>query len=389
MRKMVISLLMLLGALLPAAGQHTDKRQAQAKKDRLQQEISILEKQLAANAKQKNTETKQLQLLQAQIGARRELLQQSERELRVIQDSIYANQKRINRLQERLDTLTLYAEKLIRGAYKNRDARVWYMYILASDNVSQALQRFGYLRNLSGQMSAQAVRIREARALLEVQQQRMAVLREEAARVRDTRRGEVEKLQREEHRALELVNTLDKNKKKYQKQLAGKQKEIRSLEAQLRRRAENEAKNARKKGKAPPEDIKLSRTFEDNKGKLPWPVEGRVVVQFSKPGKYGLNNTVGINIATAPGAEVCAVFDGVVVQKGITGHDVFVLIRHGGYYTLYSKLTNLDEAVKVGQKIATGQRIARVATVENDTWLLFGIWKGSKPQNPEPWLRKP
>ena len=44
---------------------------------------------------------------------------------------------RIDSLQVRLDTMTFYYNKLVKGAYKNRDARVWYMYILASENLAQ------------------------------------------------------------------------------------------------------------------------------------------------------------------------------------------------------------------------------------------------------------
>ena len=43
--------------------------------------------------------------------------------------------------------------------------------------------------------------------------------------------------------------------------------------------------------------------------------------------------------------------------------------------------------VKAGDKVKTGQTIGRVDTINGDTQLHFEVWKGTKPQNPEGWLK--
>ena len=51
-------------------------------------------------------------------------------------------------LQARLDTMVAYSSRLVKSAYKNRDSRIWYMYILASENVAQGFRRMNFFKNL-------------------------------------------------------------------------------------------------------------------------------------------------------------------------------------------------------------------------------------------------
>ena len=100
--------------------------------------------------------------------------------------------------------------------------------------------------------------------------------------------------------------------------------------------------------------------------------------------KLPFNN--GITIAVSKGAEVQAVFDGIVKQIVVMpGYNQCVLVQHGNYFSFYCKLKST--AVKPGDKVRTGQKIGSVDTINGETQLHFQIWQGSKPQNPETWLR--
>jgi murein hydrolase activator len=63
-----------------------------------------------------------------------------------------------------------------------------------------------------------------------------------------------------------------------------------------------------------------------------------------------------------------------------------VLVKHGDYFTLYSKLQSVY--VKKGDKVPTGHLIGLVRTGENGTEFHFEIWQGRSKQNPQLWLRK-
>ena len=192
---------------------------------------------------------------------------------------------------------------------------------------------------------------------------------------------------------------LKKDKNKYQKQLATKQKQVEALNREIEKiiasyiAQQNAAsKDSGKAGtKQKPIDYKLAADFEKNKGKLPWPAEGPVVEKFGKHNHPVYTSIVmpfnnGINIALSPGTQIKAVFDGEVKNIIVMpGYNKCVLVQHGSYFTFYCKLAGVE--VKAGDKVKTGQVIGTVDTIDHQTQLHFQVWKEKTPQNPENWLR--
>ena len=389
---LILTFLMLLWCL-GAAAQDVSKQQSE--RDRLQKEIAILEAQIKENTAKSNNALTSLNLVQRQVKARRELVNRSDREIRVLSDSLYAMQREINRAQERLDTMTLYYNRLIKNAYKNRDARVWYMYILASRNLGQATRRFSYLRGLSTQMNAQARRIQETRAELEQRRARLDSTRTEAQALRASYQAELTKLQQEEASSKKLVSQLNANKSRYQSQLNSKKKQVDALNKQIQKMissAMGSGKSTGAKKTSTEIDTKLASEFAANKGKLPWPAAGVVVESFGqhnhpvyKNVKLPFNN--GVNLAVDKGTEIRAVFDGVVKQIVVMpGYNQCVLVQHGNYFTFYCKLASVS--VKAGQKVTTGQVLGRIDTISGETQLHYQLWKNTDPQDPELWLAR-
>lgn len=389
----IYMVVVLLSVSMAASAQ--DTRAQEEKKARLEREIAIIDKQLAQNASQSSSMLTDLSLIRKKISNRKALVSESDRVIRQYSDSIYLAQKEINRLQARVDTLTAHYSKLVLSAYKNRDSRIWYMYMFASDNLGQAFRRFGYFRNLSTQMKNEAKSIRTMQDELALKQERLALLKKDAEAVRAERKKELDNLKKDESKADSVVKKLQKDRKKYQSQLASKKKEINALNREIERLIANAMnkdgqKTSSKKPKAPV-DMKLDAEFSKNKGKLPWPADGPVVSRFGKhyhPVYKNLelppNN--GVDIALAKGEHVKAVFDGVVSQVLVMpGYNQCVLVQHGNYFTLYCKMKNI--AVKAGDKVKTGQLIGDIDTINGQTQLHFEVWKGKDPQNPETWLR--
>ncbi len=383
----------LLSVSMAASAQ--DTRAQEERKARLEREIAIIDKQLAENASQSSSMLTDLNLIRKKISNRKALVSESDRQIRQYSDSIYLAQKEINRLQARVDTLTAHYSRLVLSAYKNRDSRIWYMYMFASDNLGQAFRRFGYFRNLSTQMKNEAKSIRGMQDELTQKKERLAVLKKDAEAVKAERQKELDNLKKDESKADNVVRKLQKDRKKYQSQLASKKKEIDALNREIARLIADAMKKDGQKtsGRKPkaPVDTKLDAEFSRNKGKLPWPADGPVVSRFGKhyhPVYKNLelppNN--GVDIALSRGEHVKAVFDGVVSQVLVMpGYNQCVLIQHGNYFTLYCKMKNI--AVKAGDKVSTGQLLGDIDTINGQTQLHFEVWKGKDPQNPEAWLR--
>ena len=387
----LMTTLLLLSVSVAASAQ--DTREQEAKKARLEREIEIIDKQLAENASRSNAMLSTLDLIRKKISNRKTLIADSDRKIQKYSDDIYLKQKQINRLQARIDVLTDHYSKLVLSAYKNRDSRIWYMYMLASENLGQAFRRYSYFKNLSSQMNDEARKIKDAKEELLKEKEKLAKLKKEAQAVKAERVKELEKLNKEEAQSAKVVKDLQKNKKVYQKQLAAKKKQVVALNKEIERIVAEAVKNQSSSSgsKKAPVDYKLAEDFVKNKGKLPWPAEGPVVGKFGKQYHPVYKNLElppnnGIDIAVSKGTEVKTVFKGVVSQVFVMpGYNQCVLISHGNYFTFYCKLKSVN--VKAGEKVDTGEVIGKTDTINGESQLHFEVWQGTKPQNPSNWLR--
>lgn len=371
-----------------------DTRAQEEKKARLEREIAIIDRQLADNASQSSSMLSDLTLIRKKISNRKALVTEADRQVRKYADSIYLTNREITRLQVRIDTLTSHYSRLVMSAYKNRDARVWYMYMFASDNLGQAFRRFGYFRNLSSQMKSEAQRIRDMQDELAVKKERLDRMKKESEAVKASRQKELDELRKDENKADGVVKRLQKDRKKYQNQLTAKKKEVNALNREIARiiAAAMKTDDQKKKDQVRAQlDMKLDAEFANNQGKLPWPADGPVMSRFGKQYHPVYKNLElppnnGVDIALAKGTSVNAVFDGVVTQVFVMpGYNQCVLVQHGNYFTLYCKMKGL--VVKAGDKVRTGQALGTIDTINGQTQLHFEVWKGKTPQNPEQWLR--
>lgn len=387
LKYLILSALVLVTWALPLYGQEAQRQQ----KAKLEKEIAIIDKQLAANASKSSDELTKLSLVRKKISNRKALIAQTDKQIAEYNAKINAKQREINKLNARVDTLESHYSRLVLSAYKNRDARLWYMHILSAEDVGQAYRRFGYFRNLSSQMNSEAKKIRVAQEELKVEKEKLAELKSQAQKVKNEQAEELAKLKKEEAESDKVVAQLKKNRKKYEAQLAAKKKQVNALNKEIERIVAQAVGGGSKGGKKKPVDVRLSGEFSANKGKLPWPAEGPVVDHFGqqyhpvyKNLKLPFNS--GINIALGSGTEVKAVFNGVVSQIVVMpGYNQCVLVQHGNYFTFYCRLKGVK--VKAGDKITTGQVLGTVDTINGETMLHFQLWQGTKPQNPEHWLR--
>jgi len=157
-----------------------------------------------------------------------------------------------------------------------------------------------------------------------------------------------------------------------QQQLAESAGRLRDLLAGLQRRKEQ----ARPQG---------SSDFETGRGKLPWPLRGKVIAGFGSqvhPRYKTRTNNLGIDIKAGPGAQVRSVAPGrVAYADQFMGYGNLIIVDHGaGFYTLYA---NLDEmSAKVGTEVAAGTTVGTASD-----YLHFEIRKDGKPVNPIDWLK--
>lgn len=134
-------------------------------------------------------------------------------------------------------------------------------------------------------------------------------------------------------------------------------------------------------------DRKLSGSFERNRGRLPMPISGsyRIVSHFGQYNVEGLKGVTldnkGINIQGQPGAAARSIFDGEVSAVLAFDGTMVVMVRHGGYISVYCNLKSVS--VHRGQHVSARQSLG---TVGQDNILQFQLRKGTAKLNPEAWI---
>jgi murein hydrolase activator len=133
-----------------------------------------------------------------------------------------------------------------------------------------------------------------------------------------------------------------------------------------------------------------SQSFDHMRGKLPWPVLGRLSTRYQTPRDNGAGGVRwnGVMIDTARGAKVRAAFYGrVVYADWLQGLGLLMIIGHsGGYMTLYGHAEVLYKSV--GDWVAPGDVIAALSDTEGvNPQLYFEIREGRKTVDPKVWLK--
>lgn len=384
--KRFFATILIIAAAVIEAGAQDVSAQREAKK-KLEEEIAFIDNQLKNIINRQKASTQQLTIVQKQVSNRKKLVDEADAEIRVLRTQINAATAQINSLQATLDTLKYYYGDLIYNAYKNRDNKVWFMYILGSENIGQGYRRFAYLGNLSESANAQADNIMQTQDRLKEEKTRLDSLVTVATATRAQRQREYENMKADEKKSRNLVNSLSKSRTQYTRDLQTKKKQVDALNREI----ERILKKAVNEQKAETIDYTLAERFEDNKGKLPWPVKGIITGKFGNHThpvykNIQLPTSNGIDITAAKNASVQCVFDGTVKQVLVMpGYSQCVLLQHGTYYTFYCRLGKVS--VKAGQKVSTGDEIGTLDVSDDTSVLHFQVWKGTDKQNPEIWLR--
>lgn len=125
------------------------------------------------------------------------------------------------------------------------------------------------------------------------------------------------------------------------------------------------------------------------KGKLPWPLKGKVLHSYGST-QTGQLNWKGMVINANYGQSVKAVYSGTVVFADyLRGYGLVVLLDHGkGDMTLYG--FNQSLLKKEGDKVTAGEAIALAGDTggQSRPSLYFEIRRNSKTQNPKSWLTR-
>jgi len=390
------SIIVLLAFVFCAlSGQTKDELQKQ--KQKAFTELKLARELMGKTAVKRSNSVQHYRILQKGINSRAQLISTLEQEVKLIDKEVNEVSNQISKLEaENIKNREEYA-RLIYYAYRNHTDYEKMMYILAGASISQSYQRYKYLKYISDYRVQKATEIKSVMKELDTRGEELNRLRNEKLAVMEEKEVEQEKLVKERGQRSAMIEQLKKEETRLKRDIAEKERITKELESKIREIIEEEARKLNSRNiyaALTPEQELVGNDFRKNKGKLPWPVDkGIVTVGYGNhaiPGLRGssvMNN--GIDINSAPGTMVRAVFEGEVTKVfAILGANYTVLIRHGEYLTVYLNLINVR--VKTGDTVLTKEIIGEAFTDESNgvAELHFEVYQEKEILNPEAWLSK-
>ena len=393
-------LLLILAALFCALNLAAQNQSLDALRDeirRAEEEIRATNELLAKTKKDKQVTQNQLKLIQNRIRNRKQIIANLEKQTQVINGDIGTKNDTVHAMQNELTQLRKEYADMVYAAYKNYKLNNFLVFLFASKDFNDATRRISYMRRYNRMRQQKAEQIKSVADSLHVQIGELENRKAELTKVRDTRTQEVSSLGKDEKQYQSSLSEINTKSGKLSSEIRKKQSQINKLQQRIQAIIAEEARKNRATPKSAAQEeyiANLSGRFDQNKGLLPYPVRGGVIVD-----RYGVHphatqkglmvNNKGVNIASGSGAEVRAVFEGDITQiVFVQGLNNTVIIRHGNYLTTYSNLASVN--VKTGDKVAFNQVIGRLSNSDDsdDCVLHFEIWKETENLNPEQWLRR-
>jgi septal ring factor EnvC (AmiA/AmiB activator) len=441
---LVLFTLLSVGALAQQSREELQKKEQELKK-----ELSDLNRQLSETQKNKKLSLNELALIKRKVAKREELVRGINNQINELDNTIYLNEMDIYRLRKELDTLKLKYAKSIVFAYKSRGSYEYLNFLFSARNFNDAIKRMAYLKSYRQNRETQAVAISQSRAMLTQKVDVLNSNKKERLVTLSAQSEQLKVLQEDKKAQDKVVAQLKGQESVIAKQIKDKEKQRvrmqQAVMAIIKREIEeaarkdkiakqkaiddakknaaaatpknntsdnavknntavtNSAKNNEpivlaKAGSRPyspfestEEGRETSMHFEQNRGRLPWPVDrGNVFIEFgvsTVPGTKLKQNSDGIHIALPEGSAVKSVADGEVSYVGEVNGDQVVMVRHGKYFTVYQQLSSAS--VSVGKEVKAGSMIGRSGkSIDGEGCIIFTINnERGVPLNPDQWLR--
>jgi murein hydrolase activator len=423
-----------------AAAQPGTRDELEKQKQQLKKELEQTERMLSENKTKSKENYMQWKLVNDKLNIQDRIIDNINRDINLLDNNLIRTQRDINRYDKLLDTLKQeYARSMV-YAYKNRSNYDFLNFIFSAASFNDAIKRMAYLksyrnyREMQGQniLHTQELRRQRVEELTGTKQKKTIVLQD-----KDKEIGVLEKEQKEKDR---ILSELKKQGKQLNDKMTATRKQLKKVDnaiaAAIKRALEDARKLAIKKAadeeakrvaaakaaaknnvaanpatgatkktetrkadvkKAPAEgsvllnseNIALNTNFVNNRGSLPTPVDGYVLMHFGRnqlPSGTWVDMT-GITIAADIGKSVKTVFDGTVSNVVFVEDMQVVIIQHGKYFTTYSNLSNVS--VQRGQAVKTGQVIGKVAAnLDGIGAADFYVSDEKNFLDPEKWLRR-
>lgn len=362
----------------------------------IQKDLKTHKKKLESVKRAEKSATEELRNANAELNRIEKLLASQRDKIKKIQISISSLQSDINKNKESIRFQGNLLKKRLRAFQRMSRENDALLILLSGEDFSRTLRIFRYISDLSTYDYKLINRYKEAvNILLEKQNNLKRLSAELETEEKKLTKLEVSLKEKKKERESLLVS-VRKEKKSYEKMIKELQEASNRLARIIQESERRESELRKKRGARPgvmEEEIVEDSGFAKLKGKLPWPVNGSVAIQYGTQVDPLFNLPVfrsGIHINTSRGSSVKAVHEGkIVFADDFKGYGRLVIVSHGnGYHTLYGNLSMIffKNGVIIKEQAVIGE-VGESATF-GTSGLYFELRYKGKPLDPQQWLRK-
>jgi len=357
-----------------------DAAEQEVKLQQLRQRIQSVRQELASMVGERNTQQQALEKAEKEIGRVTAALRKLEQQSGEARDKMLELHAQRDSEQESLQAMRTVLAQELRTAYMaGRQERI--KLLLNQEDpalLGRTLVYHGYFTR------ARAERMQDMRTTLarldEIEQ---ALLRQQT---------EIERLQHVQH---ENRTRLAAEQEKRRAILAGLQAVLKEKSSELsvleqdEKRLQQLVKSLQQAIIDIPAASSQYNSLRELKGKLRWPVAGKIVRRYGSRQAAGKISSRGVQIASDAGADVRAIARGrVVFADWLRGFGLLLIIDHGGgYMSLYGHNSSLYK--EVGDSVAGNEVIAAVGNSGGMTLpgLYLELRKNGRPFDPGAWFK--
>jgi septal ring factor EnvC (AmiA/AmiB activator) len=399
--KKILVVYMLISLCVLSSYAQTNALIEQMQKERaaIEQQISESEKLLAGTEGDIAAQVANLNTISALLKERKKLLEQTKKDIRSLNAQTLKLETEIKQLQSEYDECSDRYADACRFYQHQQVSFNPITFLFSSSTFKQLTRRMRYIGEYSSSLESLAVEIKEKQDTLKSKKAQIELAREEKLILQKEQQKNEAAVAAEEKSQRAIVNKLKSKRTALKKEIQSQQKKITELNKEIDRQIQLAIKEQQKETQTGgtlkvEEDIKLTGSFESNKGKLPIPITGSYLIV----GNYGVQNVagmkdvkinnLGIDIQGTEGSQARVIFNGVVTTVFQQGKgQIGVLVRHGKYISVYCNLSEI--AVKKGDELKTGDIIGNIHKSDNGQRILhFQLHKETAKLNPMDWLRR-
>ncbi|MBA6156759.1 peptidoglycan DD-metalloendopeptidase family protein [Tenacibaculum sp. S7007] len=380
-----------------------NRKELENKRKKLKKEIVQVNNLLIKAKKKKSNALDDLKDLNQKINVRERLIETIELEAKSLAKEIKTNENQLKEYNNQLKKLKKEYADMVVKTHKSKSQQSKTMFLLSSKSFYQAYKRLKYMQQYSDYRKKQGEEI--IVKAKEVEQLNDSLTQRKKAKeiLISDEKDQKDKIESDKKSKESLVSKIKRQERKYKGDLKKKIREEKRIAARIDKLIRDAIARANK-GKKRTSTKKssglilnkaeeaLRANFEQNKGKLPWPVNGLITRKFGiqpHPTFSGIKiNSAGLHIVTKPNTDAQSIFNGkVLALQTQSGGKKSVLVQHGSYISSYNNLENVY--VKKGDIVKTGDKVGKVFTdkVSGKTKLFFVLFKNTTKLNPSQWIR--